>query len=76
MATDVVDTVGAGDTFVGSVLVSLLDGNIVDGSALASLGTGEWEAIMSRAVVAAAITCSRKGADPPTSDELNRSLGP
>jgi fructokinase len=60
----VVDTVGAGDT-VGAILVEAI---IKDG--LASL-TGSWlETMLKRASKAAAITVSRVGANPPTSEEL------
>ena len=63
---DVIDTVGAGDTIVAVVLASLLelaanDGVIeIDGVSLSS-----WKTIARRAAAAAAITCSRAGADPP-----------
>ncbi len=60
----VADTVGAGDT-VGAILVEAI---IKDG--LASL-TGSWlETMLKRASKAAAITVSRVGANPPTSEEL------
>ena len=58
------DTVGAGDT-VGAILVEAI---VKDG--LACL-TGSWlETMLKRAAKAAAITVSRDGANPPTSQEL------
>ena len=67
---EIVDTVGAGDTIVAAVLASLWEASIVDRPALDSLTLDRWEAFTGRAVAAAALTCSRPGADPPTRDEL------
>ena len=71
---DVVDTVGAGDAFVGSVLASLWNRLGADRAALAALALGEWRAIAERAAAAAAITCTRPGADPPNAGELATGL--
>ena len=60
----VVDTVGAGDT-VGAVLVEAI---VNDG--LDSLAGSRLETMLKRAAKAAAITVSRVGANPPTSEEL------
>ena len=60
----VADTVGAGDT-VGAILVEAI---IKDG--LASLTGSRLETMLKRAAKAAAITVSRVGANPPTSEEL------
>ncbi|MFG2820136.1 carbohydrate kinase [Kitasatospora sp. NPDC048365] len=54
---EVVDTVGAGDSFMAAVLDALADGAEV-GTALAA------------ASAAAAVTVSRAGANPPTAEEL------
>ena len=62
--TAVADTVGAGDT-VGAILVEAI---IKDG--LASLTGSRLETMLKRAAKAAAITVSRVGANPPTSEEL------
>lgn len=69
---DVVDTVGAGDTFVASVLASIWDRGL-GGSPdrLSELVASDWVSIARRAVAAATITCTRAGADPPTLDELD-----
>lgn len=72
-ATTVVDTVGAGDTFMGALIDTLLgfDG---EGPALrsrvAQLSTDELTAALTRSAAAAAITVSRRGMDPPTRTEL------
>jgi fructokinase len=60
----VADTVGAGDT-VGAILVEAI---VKDG--LDSLTGSRLESMLKRAAKAAAITVSRVGANPPTSEEL------
>ena len=60
----VVDSVGAGDT-VGAILVEAI---VKDG--LASLSGRPLEMMLKRAAKAAAITVSRAGANPPTSEEI------
>jgi fructokinase len=60
----VADTVGAGDT-VGAILVEAI---VKDG--LDSLTGSKLETMLKRAAKAAAITVSRVGANPPTSEEL------
>ena len=60
----VVDTVGAGDT-VGAVLV---EGVVLHG--LENLHGALLESVLKRAAAAAAITCSRAGAQPPFPREL------
>ena len=60
----VADTVGAGDT-VGAILVEAI---VKDG--LQSLTGSRLETMLKRAAKAAAITVSRVGANPPTSEEL------
>lgn len=68
----VADTVGAGDAIVATVLVSILEMNMpTDRVALDRLVLADWKMMAVRAVAAAAITCSRVGADPPTRDELD-----
>ena len=66
--TAVVDTVGAGDT-VGAVLVEA----IVESGVLAISGE-KLKSVLDRAAVAAAITCSRSGAQPPTAAEITTAM--
>ena len=61
---DVIDTVGAGDT-VGAILVESIVKYGIDQLVGATL-----EKTLNRAARAAAITCSRAGANPPTHSEL------
>jgi fructokinase len=64
---EVVDTVGAGDT-VGAIIV---EGVVRYG--LEELKDRSLFGVLTRAAKAAAITCSRAGANPPTLDELKES---
>ncbi|WP_169580589.1 MULTISPECIES: carbohydrate kinase [Microbacterium] len=71
--TPVVDTVGAGDTFMGALIDGLV-GLGGSGAALRRPGGGisesALESVLVRAAHAAAITVSRPGADPPSAAEL------
>lgn len=72
---DVADTVGAGDTVTAALLVGLGDaGALGSGGDIAGLSDEVVRAILERAAVAAAITCSREGAQPPTRDEVDAAL--
>jgi fructokinase len=61
---DVVDTVGAGDT-VGAIVVEAMASH-----GLVELRGDVLKEVLSRAAHAAAITCSRQGAQPPYKHEL------
>ena len=61
---DVVDTVGAGDTVGAIVVEAMLAHGLVE------LRGDLLRDVLTRAAVAAAITCSRKGAQPPYKQEL------
>jgi fructokinase len=60
-----VDTVGAGDTFTGSLMVALLEYQDL------KLSDDDWRTVLSFATHAAAFNCTRAGANPPTRDELD-----
>ncbi len=64
MQVHVVDTVGAGDSFMASLIANLLDAGdmVLDHDRLHHLGT--------MAATAAAITVTRQGAVPPTASEI------
>jgi fructokinase len=63
VSVDLVDTIGAGDT-IGAVVV---EGVVKHG--LAGLGAN-LDSVLRRAALAASITCSRAGANPPWKSEL------
>jgi fructokinase len=67
----VVDTVGAGDTFQAALLARLLRAPGGPRAALEGLDADALAAIIGYAARAAAITCSRRGADLPRAGELN-----
>lgn len=67
---DVVDTVGAGDTICGVVLASLWELRITSKVAVRAMTLADWTKIAEHAVEAAALTCSRPGADVPYRHEL------
>lgn len=66
----VVDTVGAGDTFQAALLTWLAENGQLGIPELAAIETEQLHAALSFAARAAAITCSRRGADLPRLSEL------
>jgi fructokinase len=67
----IVDTVGAGDTFAAAVLASLHEaGSLGLPERMAALSEGELRACLEFAARAASINCTRPGADPPYRSEL------
>jgi len=62
------DTVGAGDTFMATMLVWLVQNEAI--GQLAGLSLGDKLAMVRRAAQAAAINCSRQGCNPPFADEM------
>lgn len=69
-AVDVVDTVGAGDSFMSALIAALADGQPCDLDAISDIGRQRLHDIGSWAATAAAITCARRGADPPRRDDV------
>jgi fructokinase len=71
-ATQVVDTVGAGDSFMAGLLAILDDWDVpADGpGAIDALDEDRIAMLLRGAMAAAAVTCSRRGANPPTRQEL------
>lgn len=62
------DTVGAGDTFMATMLVWLVQNGAI--GQLAGLSLGDKLAMVRGAAQAAAINCSRQGCNPPFADEM------
>lgn len=69
--TAVVDTVGAGDTFQAAMLTWLAEHDALSPAALRALDADRVRALLGFATQAAAITCSRRGADLPRRSELS-----
>lgn len=67
----VADTVGAGDTFQAALLAGLKEGGHLSAEAAGSLAEETLGELLGFAVRAAAITCSRRGADLPRRADLD-----
>ncbi|MEU1167816.1 carbohydrate kinase [Streptomyces sp. NPDC005921] len=66
----VVDTIGAGDTVNAALLHGLAAQDALSAEALRGLDADGWTRLLRFAARAAAITCSRAGAEPPYASEL------
>ncbi len=66
----VVDTVGAGDTFQAAMLAALDERHALSPQGVLGLSAAEANAVLRFAAQAAAVTCSRRGADLPRRAEL------
>jgi fructokinase len=74
---DLVDTVGAGDSFTSGLLDGLQRADLVGSArreALAAIDEATLVSVVDAAAMIAAITCSRPGADPPTRAEADAAL--
>jgi fructokinase len=66
----VADTVGAGDTFTAGFLATLLKNGNLSKKALATISEDDLRNAANFAARAAAITCTRPGANPPWANEM------
>jgi fructokinase len=76
VSVKVIDTVGAGDTFSAALLAGLHGAGVLGADKrdeLAKLDISTLDELLHDAVLAAAICCSRRGADPPTRGDLRLS---
>jgi len=69
-AVEVVDTIGAGDSFQAALLFALARLKRIERASLQSIGADELRRALSFACRCAAVTCSRAGADPPRVSEV------
>jgi fructokinase len=67
---EIVDTVGAGDSFSAGMLAGLTERGVTSRAALEQIEPQEIEAVLRFAAAASALTCTRPGADPPTQMEV------
>nr|MBA2445870.1 carbohydrate kinase [Nocardioidaceae bacterium] len=63
---EVVDTIGAGDSFEAGLLSGLADTECLSAAAIAEQPAAALRAVLQRAIDVSAMTCGRAGADPPT----------
>jgi fructokinase len=66
----VADTIGAGDSFLAGLLVSLDAAGLLSADGLTRLAAADIRAALALAAEVAAITCTRLGADPPWRHEV------
>jgi fructokinase len=71
----VVDTVGAGDIFGAALLAALVERDALEPGATRSLDDSLLGEAVGYAVTAAAITCTRRGAVPPSRAEVDAWIG-
>jgi len=67
---DVIDSIGAGDSFQAGLLFALRAIGRIEAAALAHVSARELTRAMAFAAACAAITCGRSGADPPRLSEI------
>ena len=66
------DTVGAGDTFMATMLAWLIENRITKRQDIHALNKLGLERMLHKAAIAAAINCTRNGCNPPTADEISK----
>ncbi|MEN0087920.1 MAG: carbohydrate kinase [Pseudomonadota bacterium] len=71
---DVVDTVGAGDTLMGSALVWLTENQFASPPQLAAAKDDDLAAMLTFSTMAAALNCMQQGCQPPSRTQLERAL--
>lgn len=69
-----VDTIGAGDTFGAALSVALLERGVAQAGQLQALPDAQWQQALGFAALAAALNCTRAGAQPPWRAELDAAL--
>ncbi len=65
-AVEVVDTIGAGDSFSSGLLSGLVDGGHLTPAGIQRLTQESLGPVLDRAVLTSALTCQRSGSDPPS----------
>ncbi len=70
----VIDTVGAGDTFHAALLADLDRRGLLSRPAIAGMDAATLAQVLTYAVTASSITCTRRGADLPTQAEVAAAL--
>ena len=73
-AIDVVDTIGAGDSFQAALLFALRAIGRIKRGTLVQLSSDELGRVLSFAATCAAFTCGRAGADPPRQSDVGPAL--
>jgi fructokinase len=71
---DVVDTIGAGDTFSAGLSVGLIEQRVERVDQLRAMSDACWRNVMNLAAMAASLNCTRAGAQPPSRDEVRQAM--
>jgi fructokinase len=74
-SVQVVDTVGAGDSFAAGLFSGLVRTGTLHHDALVTLPDDDLALLLDDAALVAALACTRPGADPPTAAELESARG-
>lgn len=72
---DLVDAIGAGDTFTAGLSVGLLEHGVQNAHDLHATSDEAWRETLTFAAAAAAINCTRAGCNPPTRSEVREFTG-
>lgn len=70
----VIDTVGAGDTFSAGLISKLAASNLIEKNQLQNASTSQLQSALEFAVAAAALSCTKPGAQSPTRAEVESLL--
>ncbi len=70
ITTNVIDTIGAGDSFNAGIISALREAGLLNKSSLAAADISDIKPAMEQAALIASITVSRAGADAPWKNEL------
>jgi fructokinase len=73
-AVEVVDTIGAGDSFQAALLFALSAIGRIEADSLAQANSDELRRALSFAAICAAFTCGRGGADPPRRSDVGAEM--
>ncbi len=69
-----VDSVGAGDTFMATLVASLADKGLLSVEGLSGVSEDDLKNLLLRGVQAACLNCAREGCNPPTAAEIDQAL--
>lgn len=69
-----IDSVGAGDTFMATLVAGLADMGLLSDNALANITKDDLQKLLWRGVQAACLNCEKEGCNPPTVAEIDRAL--
>lgn len=71
---NMVDTIGAGDTFMATLLASLAAKDQLSAKALAAASAADLHDLLKRGVQAACLNCAKEGCDPPVTTAIDTAM--